>query len=175
MPDAETPASPAAAWVAGPAAVAAAVVALGLSVAPLVYHHYDVVDCFLAWSRASAGWRPWDIYLTDFQDDCDYPPVVPYLLTMVEAARRLARAPEVGAFAITLVKLPNLLAVAALVPLCMIGLRRPFGARQARVAAILGGSSVPLLVNAAAWGQFDALLTLFVVAGIVALLNGKPA
>src|SRR5438105_7567506 len=81
------PAPPSAAlvWLA-----AAASLVTALAVAPRVLHHYDVVDCFLTWARASAGRRPWAIYLTHFvrpSDDCDYPPVVPYLLTLVERAR----------------------------------------------------------------------------------------
>ena len=44
---------------------------------------------------------------------------------------------------------------------------------MARVAALLVALSPPLFVNAAAWGQFDALLSLFVVAAIVAALNGR--
>ena len=160
---------------AGPWVAALAVVGLGLVIAPHVYHHYDVVDCFLAWSRASEGTRPWVIYLAEFPDDCDYPPVVPYLLTVVDAVRGAAGAPETGALAITLLKLPSLLAIAALVPLCLRGLRRPFGERAAWIAALLGAASPPLFVNAAAWGQFDALLALMLAAALVALLNQRPA
>jgi len=147
--------------------------ALGLLVAPRVYHNYDVVDCFLTWARASAGRRPWAIYLTDFKTNCDYPPVVPYLLTLVEAARRTLHAAETGALAIILVKLPNLIAYLAAVPLCALGLRRPFGA-AARDAALLAALSLPLFVNAAAWGQFDALLAVLVMAAVVALLHERP-
>src|ERR687896_1276332 len=78
----------------GPWAAALGVLLLGLIVAPHVYHHYDVVDCFLAWASASEGKQPWQIYLAEFPDDCDYPPVVPYLLTLVEALRRALGAPE---------------------------------------------------------------------------------
>jgi Gpi18-like mannosyltransferase len=152
----------------------ASALTLALLVAPRVFHHYDVVDCFLLWGRASAGRHPWAIYLTHFStDDCDYPPVVPYLLTLVERARLAFAAGETGAAAIVLLKLPNILAWLAHVPLCAIGLRRPLGVRAARTAAILVALSPPLFVNAAAWGQFDALLCLFVVAAIVAVLNGR--
>jgi glycosyl transferase family 87 len=151
------------------------VLLVGFAMAPLVYHHYDVVDCFLAWSRASLGGRPWLIYIAEFPDDCDYPPVVPYLLTLVEAARRAIGAPEVGALSVTLMKLPNLLALAALAPLCWRGLAGPFGAPAARTAALASVLSVPLFVNAALWGQFDALLVLLVVAGVIALLNRRAA
>jgi hypothetical protein len=158
----------------GPWAAALAALVLGLVLAPHVYHHYDVVDCFLAWSRASEGTRPWAIYLAEFPDDCDYPPVVPYLLTLVEAGRRVVGASETGAFAITLLKLPSLLAIVAFVPLCLWGLREPFGERAARTAAVLGALSPPLFVNAAAWGQFDALLSWLLAVALVALLNHRP-
>jgi hypothetical protein len=159
----------------GLAVLAGVVVAAGALLAPHVFHHYDVVDCFLAWSRASLGTRPWEIYLAEFPDDCDYPPVVPYLLTLVEAARRAAGAPETGALAVTLLKLPSLLAVAAFVPLCRRGLRAPLGERAAHAAALASVLSPALFVNAAAWGQFDALLSLLLAAGVVALLNRRAA
>src|SRR5207249_5813368 len=117
---------------------------------------------------------PWAIYLTDFKTNCDYPPVVPYLLTLVEAARRMLHASETGAVAISLVKLPNLLAGLAAVPLCAIGLRRPLGDARARAAALLSALPLPVFVNAAAWGQFDALLAVLVMAAIVALLHDRP-
>ena len=101
--------------------------ALGAAAAPLVFHHYDVVDCFLAWARASAGLRPWAIYLTDFRTDADYPPVVPYLLTAVERLRLVFGAAETGGLAILLLKMPNLLAAAAHGPLAAAGLRAVFG------------------------------------------------
>ena len=153
---------------------AGATFGLGLLVAPRVFHNYDVVDCFLTWARASEGTRPWAIYLTDFKTNCDYPPVVPYLLTLVEAARRTLRASETGAVAIILVKLPNLLAGLAAVPLCAVGLRRPLGDGRARAAALLSALPLPVFVNAAAWGQFDALLAVLVMAAIVALLHDRP-
>jgi glycosyl transferase family 87 len=156
-------------WLAAAAALAAALV-----VAPRVLHHYDVVDCFLNWARASRGRQPWAIYLTHFDtDDCDYPPVVPYLLTVIERARLALGAGETAGTAIVLLKLPSILAWLAHVPLCAWGLRRPFGARAARLAAVLAALSPVLFVNAAAWGQFDALVSLCVVAAIVALLNDR--
>ena len=153
---------------------AALALAASLWVAPRIFHHYDVVDCFLNWARASAGRRPWAIYLTHFStDDCDYPPLVPYLLTLVERGRLALNAPPEGGAAVVLLKLPSILAWLAHVPLCAIGLRRVFGVRAARLAAVLVALSPPLFVNAAAWGQFDALLSLCLVASIVALLSGR--
>ena len=153
---------------------AGGVLALGVGVATFVFHHYDVVDCFLTWARASEGWRPWAIYLTDFRTNCDYPPVVPYLLTLVERVRRIVGAGEVSRVSVLLVKAPNLLAAAAHAPLCALGLRRVLGPAPARRAALLLALSPALFVNAALWGQFDALLSLFVLAAAIALLHDRP-
>jgi hypothetical protein len=157
------------------AAVTASLLALavGAGAAPFVFHHYDVVDCFLTWARASAGLRPWAIYLNDFRTNCDYPPVVPYLLTMVERLRLIAGAAEAGGLAVLLLKMPNLLAAAAHGPLAAAGLRAVFGEDAARRAGVLLALSPALFVNAALWGQFDALLTLLVLAAVVALLQGR--
>jgi 4-amino-4-deoxy-L-arabinose transferase-like glycosyltransferase len=158
-----------------PYAIAAAVLGLALLVAPLVHHQYDVADCFLAWSRASLGSRPWAVYTPGAgADNCDYPPLVPYWLTLVEAARRATSAPEVGVLTLTLLKLPNLLAALAGVPLCLRGLRAPFGEAAARLAATAYAISPALFVNGL-WGQFDALLALFVLAALVAALHDRPA
>jgi hypothetical protein len=161
---------------AGPSPGIAAVATLGLGalVAPLVFHHYDVVDCFLTWSRASGGSRPWAIYLTDFRTNCDYPPVVPYLLTLIERVRRTIGAAEVGGASVLLLKAPNLLAAAAHAPLCALGLRRVLGPAPSRRAALLLALSPALFVNAALWGQFDAVLSLFVLAAVIALLHDRP-
>ncbi len=158
-----------------PHLLAAALLALGLLVAPRIYHNYDVVDCFLAWARASGGTRPWEVYRPRVAaDDCDYPPLVPYALTLVEAARRVARAPDVSAVSVILVKLPNLLAQMAAVPLLWAALRGRWGERRARFAAVLVAVSPALFVNTAAWGQFDVLLSFFVVAALLALLRDRP-
>lgn len=154
---------------ANPYMLAALVFCLGLLAAPLVYFHYDMVGCWLPWSRATQGTAPWDIY----QTDCNYPPFVPYLLTLSEKARLLLGASEAGPVSVTLIKAPYLIAFAAGVPLCWWGLRKPFGAASARAAAVLYALCLPLFINAAIWGQTDALLSLALIAALVALLNEK--
>jgi hypothetical protein len=157
-----------------PGLAAAGMLALGAAVAPFVFHHYDVVDCFLTWARASGGARPWAIYLTHFRTDCDYPPVVPYLLTLVEKLRRVMGAEEVGGASVLLLKAPSLLAAAAHAPLCALGLRGILGRGPSRRVAMLLALSPALFVNAALWGQFDALLSLLVMAAAIALLHDRP-
>ncbi|HSB60414.1 MAG TPA: glycosyltransferase 87 family protein [Vicinamibacteria bacterium] len=154
---------------------AALVLGLGVAAAPRVYHNYDVADCFLAWARATAGLRPWDAYTPGAgADDCDYPPLVPYLLALGEAARLAAGAPPLGALAILFLKLPSLLAHAAAVPLALRGLAGTHGAAGAAQAALLLALSPAFFVNAALWGQFDVPLTLFLMAAVVALLRDRP-
>jgi hypothetical protein len=152
-----------------------ALLVLGLLVAPRIYHNYDVVDCFLAWARASGGTRPWEVYRPGAgADDCDYPPLVPYALTLAEAARRLAGAPEVSRPSVVLVKLPSLLAQAAAIPLVWAALRGRWGEKRARRAALLLALSPALFVNSAAWGQFDVPPALFVIAALIFLLHDRP-
>jgi 4-amino-4-deoxy-L-arabinose transferase-like glycosyltransferase len=157
-----------------PYAIAALFLGLGLLSASFAYHQYDVVDCFLAWSRASGGTSPAAVYTPGAgADDCDYPPLVPYWLTVVEAARRATGAPPVGFLTLALLKLPNLLAAVAGVPLCLRGLREVFGAAAARGAAVLFASSPAFFVNGL-WGQFDVLLAVLVLAAFVAVINDRP-
>ncbi len=155
--------------------IALGVFVLGLLVAPHVYHQYDVVDCFLAWARATGGGRPWDAYTPGVgADDCDYPPLVPYFLAAAEGARRLAGAPAVSALAILLLKLPSLVAQLLLVPTALGGLLGVVDERAARGAALFLALSPALFVNAALWGQFDVLLALFMLASVLALLRDQP-
>lgn len=158
-----------------PFLVAALVFGLGLMVAPWTYHRIDmIVYGWLPWARASAGSRPWDIYRASLPFACDYPPFVPYLLTLAERLRLLLHAPEVGPVAVILVKLPNMMAHLLGALLCWRGLCGPLGDQRGRAIAVLYALCPPLLVNAALWGQFDALLSLAMVAAVVALIRGRP-
>jgi 4-amino-4-deoxy-L-arabinose transferase-like glycosyltransferase len=155
--------------------IALAVFALGLVVAPRVYHNYDVVDCFLAWARATKGAHPADAYTPGAgADDCDYPPLVPYFLAAAEGARLVAEAPAVSGSSILLLKLPNLLAALLLVPTALTGLLDIAGAATATRAALFLALSPALFVNAALWGQFDVLLALFLLAAVIALVRDEP-
>jgi hypothetical protein len=155
--------------------IATGVFVLGLVVAPHVYHNYDVVDCFLAWARATNGAYPADAYTPGAgADDCDYPPLVPYFLAAAEGARLVARAPAVSALSILLLKLPNLLAALLIVPTALRGLLDIAGPTTAARAALFLALCPALFVNAALWGQFDVLLALFLVAAVIALVRDEP-
>jgi hypothetical protein len=155
--------------------IALGVFVLGLLAAPHVYHQYDVVDCFLAWAHATGGARPWDAYTPGAgADDCDYPPLVPYFLAATEGARLLAGAPVLSALTLLLLKLPSLVAHLLLVPTALAGLVGLGDDLAARHAALLLAASPALFVNGALWGQFDVLLTLFMVGALIALVRDQP-
>jgi Gpi18-like mannosyltransferase len=155
--------------------IALGVFVLGLLVAPHVYHQYDVVDCFLAWAQATGGARPSDAYTPGAgADDCDYPPLVPYFLAATEGARLLAGAPLLSPLTLLLLKLPSLVAQLLLAPTARAGLAGLGDDAAARRAALFLAASPAFFVNAALWGQFDVLLTLFLVAALLALLRDQP-
>ncbi|MES2460884.1 MAG: glycosyltransferase 87 family protein [Armatimonadota bacterium] len=155
-----------------PYIVATVLLAVSFIAAPFSYHSQDVFDFFLAWGRASEGWYPWRIY--DAWPPCNYPPFCLYLLTIMERTRLLLNAPTTSILTICLLKIPFFLAHVAGVLVCYLGLRRPFGGKDARRIALLYALCFPLFVNGAQWAQADALLMLAVVAAVIALTNEKP-
>jgi hypothetical protein len=162
-----------------PRVLALGVLAAGTLVAPWISHRFDVQRCFLGWARATGGTAPWEVYAAAGRGlapvDCDYPPVVPYFLTLVEAARLAASAAETGPLAVALVKLPSLLAWAAAVVLCARLLAPVFGGGEARRAAVFAALCAPLFVNAAVWGQFDGLVAVLILTATALLLAGRAA
>lgn len=137
---------------------------------PWLYFPGDLRD-YAAWARATDGVHPWNVYRAS---SSNYPPLLLYLLTAVEALRRLLHAAPLGAITVTLLKLPSLAACALGIPLCRSGLAHVFGEQRAREIAVGWALCTPLWYNAAVWGQSDALLSLGLIATLVALLNQRP-
>ena len=144
----------------------------GLIVAPFTCLIVDMINCFLPWARASHGNLPWEIYAV--RTDCNYPPLWLYLLTAIERLRLMLHASPEGGLAFTLMKLPGLLSIVALMAGCQRYLRPMFGESAARNAAIACGLCVGLWVDAAIWGQTDALLCLFLAGAAWALMRERP-
>jgi hypothetical protein len=149
----------------------------GVAAAPWISHRFDLQLCFLGWARATAGSRPWEMYDARPRGfapvDCDYPPLIPYLLTLAERLRLAVGAPERGGVAVLLVKLPSLLAWAAAIPLSARVLRDAVGDEEARTAAALCALCLPVFVNAAIWGQFDGMIAVFLFLATALLLSGR--
>ena len=147
------------------------VFALGLLVAPLLAFTSDFTVFWLPWAAATEGHAPWRAYGVG----ANYPPLVLYLLTAAEAVRLQLGAAADGKMMLVAVKLPNLIAHALCGLLAYRGLRGDLGERSARLVGILLACSPVLFFNAAVWGQYDALLTLAIVAIVVALFHDRPA
>ncbi|MBC8134806.1 MAG: DUF2029 domain-containing protein, partial [Fibrella sp.] len=155
-----------------PFSLVTAVFVLCMLTAPLMWFPFDVESCWLPWSRASEGVAPWRIYST--RSDCNYPPLVLYLLTLQEAIRLLIHAQEAGITSIVLTKIPNIIAHLAGALTGYFLLRGNHGETYARRFALLYALSLPLFVNATLWGQADALLALPMVCAVLFLMRGNP-
>ena len=149
-------------------------IAIGVVLAPLFWYEFDVFQCWVPWATVTGGLRPWAVYRGPTRYPCNYPPVLPYLWTATAAVRRACPVLRQRPLTLELFKLPNLLAWATGTVVCDRGLRRPWGAPRARAAAVAYALCVPLLLDAAVWGQYDAILSLALVAATVALIDGRP-
>jgi len=153
------------------AIVAALFCVLCIVAAPWLYFPMDVKD-YAAWARATGGAHPWNAYSST---ESNYPPLLLYLLTVIEAVRTTLHAARLGPITITLIKLPSLIACGAGIPLCWYGLREIWGKDRAFQAALAWALCTPLWYNAGLWGQTDALLTFGLVTALIATLNQRPA
>ena len=140
--------------------------------APFFKEDTDVIGCWLNWSVASGGYRPWAIYAANA--DCNYPPFVLYLLCASQFLITLLHAQQTGPLAILIVKLPNLIACLAGAWVCFAGVKPLAGRKSAELVALIYILCIPLWFNAAIWGQWDALSSLAMIAALLAVANGRP-
>ncbi len=148
------------------------VTAVGLIVAPLFKNEFDM-QTWWNWAGASDGARPWQIYLR--RPDCDYPPFVLYILTVLQAIlKAFAWQTDSGA-AFVLLKIPGLIAFAATPLLVRMWVRPVIGEAMASATACVCALCAPVWFNAAVWGQWDALLSLAMMAAVIALWRERAA
>lgn len=145
--------------------IAFAVLAVGLAVAPFYGFRPDMRDYWIPWQYATGGFRPWNAYSLP---TCNYPPVVLYVLSVVEAARHALDVSWKASTNRFLMKLPNIAAH-------LIGaasLYRAFVSSQGRWKSSLLAAgwllSLNLFVNAVLWGQWDVILSLFLLLALLA-------
>jgi hypothetical protein len=155
------------------------VLAAGFYVAPQVCFLADFRGYWLRWAQSTGGTEPWQVYLRRFPSEvgpapANYPPFVPYLLTLAEAVRRANGTDLMGGQMLVYVKLPFLLAQVVGGAVCLWGLAPVVGRRRASWAALAYLLCPALFVNAAVWGQADTLLALAVTAVLAALVRDRP-
>ena len=148
------------------------VTAVGLLVAPFFKNEFDM-QTWWGWAGASDGVRPWYIYLR--RPDCDYPPFVLYILTVLQAILKAFDWRSDSGLANVLIKIPNLIAFAATALLVRRWLRPVVGATMASATACVCALCLPVWFNVAVWGQWDALLSLAMVAAVIALWRESAA
>lgn len=150
--------------------VLGAALALRLAVALLVRGYNTDISCFLAWSSRVFETGPRAFYSADMF--CDYPPGYMYVLWLCGAMRALLGQTGDSSLAILLIKLPNILADMAACALLYRVAKQRFSARSACALTVVYALNPAVLLDSAAWGQTDGLLSLLLV-GALALAAEK--
>ena len=135
-------------------------------VGPFVYYPHDWWVYWTDWQYQTLGRYPWRPYEAA-QVVCNYPPLQLYWLTVAEAIRRPLDLGLVHPVNVLVVKLPWIVAHAV-----GIFVAARFGGFRAAVAYAL---CVPIFVNAALWGQADAIPALAYVTSVWLLSRGRVA
>jgi hypothetical protein len=99
-----------------------------------VCYRGDVTGYFADWARATHGLHPALIYCAA-PLPCNYPPVIPYILTAIERLTLSTHISDVSRFGVPLIKLPNIVSILLGAALCRLGLQRVFGESASRRAA----------------------------------------
>lgn len=153
-------------------AVTTAVLLLSLLVAPLTCFILDMRDYWVIWQAKTAGWRPWGAYELSVKE-CNYPPVVLYLMTLAEAARGALGVGHMSRVNWLLLKLPNLAAIGLGTLVLFRAARARLGERDAAVLALFWACSPFFFVNAALWAQWDVLMSLTLLLATIAFVRGR--
>ena len=133
--------------------------------APLTSFRGDVHGYWVPWEIATVKWRPWNAYSAE---GCNYPPVILYVLSVLEAMRNALSARGNSPTNLMLLKLPSVCAQLVGAVAIFRSLRREFGTRPTLWIAACWLVTPGLFVNTAVWCQWDAFLALF---GLLALLT----
>ena len=146
--------------------IAIAVAVVSLAVAPYCAFRPDMRDYWIPWQVATKGLKPWNAYALP---KCNYPPLILYVLSLVEGVRYLLDVSWKAPTNRLLMKLPNI-AAHLIGAACLYGaFVRTHGTRK---AALLAGGwllSLNLFVNAALWAQWDVILALLLLLALLAL------
>lgn len=140
---------------------------LGVLVAPWV--PADAARWHVRWMQKTGALFPWRAY----DAGCGYPPLTPYLLTLLETLRLLTGAGTDSPVATLLAKLPGLLAWVASAYALLRVLPAQVGWPRARAATACVLLAAPLFISAALRGQWDALLGLAALGVLLAVTREK--
>ena len=119
------------------------------------------INCFYLWSERMYELGPLNFYAPDYF--CDYPPGYMLLLWPVAFLRNLFGIEANSGFYLVLLKMIPMLCDLAGACIVWQITRKRFGERAALALGLLYAFNPAAIVNSAAWGQIDAVLTLMIV------------
>ena len=155
-------------WALGGILLAAFVVRL-IVAAKIRGYHTDI-DCFESWSERMASVGPLNFYAEDYF--CDYPPVYMLLLAPVAILRGLfGIAFDSSAHIVLLKLLPIFCDLLGAMVVYRFGEKR-LGHRAALLLSAFYAFNPAVLVDSAAWGQIDSVLTLLLVVCALRMAEG---
>ncbi len=145
---------------------------IGVIASPWIYYPHDFWNYWLDWEYQTLGLYPWRPY-TRASIVCDYPPLQLYLLTIADAVRlALGVTNATGFVNLLLIKGPWILAWSGGCGMAAWA-ARSIDPRAARPAALAWALALPLFVNAALWGQADALLSMLIAFSVALLWRDR--
>lgn len=130
------------------------------------------VQLFQMWAVRAAGDLPGFYSGGVF---ADYPPGYMYVLFLVGKLKAIFSMGDNSREFLTLIKMPAIIADMATVVLVYRLAEKQGGSRYALVPALMYGLNPAIIVNSAAWGQVDAVLTFFVALSVLLLADGRLA
>lgn len=142
-----------------------------LLLAALVRGYEVDMNCFEAWAQRMWEVKPWNFYSDEVF--CDYPPAYLLVLWLVGALRNLLGLPYDGPATWVLIKLTPILCDMVGAYLVYRLLRRSLGENVAALLSLLYALNPAAILNSAAWGQVDSVLTLLLLITLIQAVKGR--
>ena len=133
--------------------------------------HQTDINCFTAWAGHAANVGPWKFYTTGMW--ADYPPGYILVLWLVGLIGKLFGMGTAGIGFAYLVKLPAILADVFSAYLVYKLAKKRFSEKSALCFCALMALNPMSLLDSAAWGQIDSILTLLAIGSLLCYTQGK--
>ncbi len=133
--------------------------------------HQTDINCFTAWAGHAANVGPWKFYTTGMW--ADYPPGYILVLWLVGLFGKLFGMGTAGIGFAYLVKLPAILADVFSAYLVYKLAKKRFSEKSALCLCALMALNPMSLLDSAAWGQIDSILTLLAIGSLWCYTQGK--
>lgn len=129
------------------------------------------MSCFEGWASRMVETGPVGFYAED--SFCDYPPGYLYVLWLIGGLIQLMGIPYDGPFTWLMIKLVPMLMDMGCAYLIYKMCRRSLGENGAALLSLFYALNPAVLINSAAWGQIDAVLTILLALSMVEAVKGR--